>query len=422
MAQATANSAWGTVAGERARIALELHVVAHAVSIMVMQAAAADELLDTDPDRAQATLGAVQQAGRSAVAELARMLDLLRDARDDELAPLPTLDALPALAEEARRAGADVTISGDHVGQLAPAVQLCAYRVVQEALTNAGKHAIKPQVHVALERTDSDLVVLVEDDGGTGPVPPRARVMGCSGTKSGSSSSGALWKQRLGRAWRFPGPRRIALGEIVMTTVLIVDDEELFRSGLRMVLDSRPGVEVLGEAASGAEAVAAVQEHSQDVVLMDIQMPKVNGIDATRQIVRMGLPTRVLMLTTFGMDRYVVESLRPDASGFLLKTVPPAELVAGIEVVARGEALLAPRSRAACSQSGSPARSRMSSTPGLRRSPIESAACCASLARDCPTRSLRRISTCRGNCEGPRQPHPRQDTVPRSRAGRRARL
>ncbi|HET7279302.1 MAG TPA: response regulator transcription factor [Dermatophilaceae bacterium] len=127
-----------------------------------------------------------------------------------------------------------------------------------------------------------------------------------------------------------------------MTTVLIVDDEELFRSGLRMVLDSRPGVEVLGEAASGAAAVAAVQEHRPDVVLMDIQMPKVNGIDATRQIVRMGLPTRVLMLTTFGMDRYVVESLRAGASGFLLKTVPPAELVAGIEVVARGEALLAP--------------------------------------------------------------------------------
>lgn len=165
-----ATTAAEAVAGERARIALELHdVVAHAVSIMVMQAAAADELLDTDPDRAHAALGAVQHAGRSAVAELARMLDLLRDARDDELAPLPTLDALPALAEEARRVGADVTISGDHVGQLAPAVQLCAYRVVQEALTNAGKHAIKPQVHVALERTDSDLVVLVEDDGGTGP-------------------------------------------------------------------------------------------------------------------------------------------------------------------------------------------------------------------------------------------------------------
>lgn len=127
-----------------------------------------------------------------------------------------------------------------------------------------------------------------------------------------------------------------------MTSVLIVDDEELFRSGLRMVLESRPGIEVLGEAANGADAVSAVQQHRPEVVLMDIQMPKHNGIDATRQIVRMGLPTRVLMLTTFGMDRYVVESLRAGASGFLLKTVPPEELVAGIDIVARGEALLAP--------------------------------------------------------------------------------
>ena len=127
-----------------------------------------------------------------------------------------------------------------------------------------------------------------------------------------------------------------------MTTVVIVDDEELFRSGLRMVVDSRSGLEVVGEAADGAEAVSVVREHRPDVVLMDVQMPRVDGIEATRRIVTLGLPTRVLMLTTFGMDRYVVESLRAGASGFLLKTTPPDELAAGISVVARGESLLAP--------------------------------------------------------------------------------
>jgi DNA-binding NarL/FixJ family response regulator len=127
-----------------------------------------------------------------------------------------------------------------------------------------------------------------------------------------------------------------------VTTVLIVDDEELFRSGLRMVVESRDGIEVVGEAADGAAAVSAARRYRPDVVLMDIQMPHLDGIEATRRIVASGVPTRVLMLTTFGMDRYVVQSLRAGASGFLLKTVPPDQLVAGIAVVARGDALLAP--------------------------------------------------------------------------------
>jgi DNA-binding NarL/FixJ family response regulator len=127
-----------------------------------------------------------------------------------------------------------------------------------------------------------------------------------------------------------------------MTTVVIADDEELFRSGLRMIVEVAPGIEVLAEAADGEQAVAQVRRLRPDVVLMDVQMPTVDGIEATRRISALDLPTRVLMLTTFGRDRYVFDALRAGASGFLLKSVPPAELVAGIAVVARGDALLAP--------------------------------------------------------------------------------
>jgi signal transduction histidine kinase len=158
------------VTDERARIARELHdVVAHALSIMVVQAAAAEQLLVSDPERAGAALAAVQQAGRTAIAEMARMLNLLRGVATDELAPLPTLDGLPDLIEDAHLAGAEVALDHDDLRPLPAALELCAYRVVQEALTNTAKHTQNPHVQVRLTRSDAALTVLVEDDGGTGP-------------------------------------------------------------------------------------------------------------------------------------------------------------------------------------------------------------------------------------------------------------
>jgi len=124
--------------------------------------------------------------------------------------------------------------------------------------------------------------------------------------------------------------------------VLVVDDQALVRAGFRMILEAEPDMEVVGEAADGVEAIAAVQRDRPDVVLMDVRMPNLDGISATRQILETGNTAKVLMLTTFDMDEYVYEAFRAGASGFLLKDVPPERLVAGIRAVASGEALLAP--------------------------------------------------------------------------------
>jgi DNA-binding NarL/FixJ family response regulator len=126
-----------------------------------------------------------------------------------------------------------------------------------------------------------------------------------------------------------------------VTTVLVADDQELVRSGLRLILESR-GLDVVGEAADGREAVAATRRTGPDVVLMDIRMPVLDGIAATREVVRVRPATRVLVLTTYDLDEYVYGALRAGAAGFLLKSTPPDRLVDGIAIVSAGDALLAP--------------------------------------------------------------------------------
>jgi len=128
-----------------------------------------------------------------------------------------------------------------------------------------------------------------------------------------------------------------------MTTVLIADDQPLQRMGVRMLLEGTPGLEAVGEAEHGAEAVRMAAELRPDVVLMDIRMPGMDGIEATRRITATGGRTRVLIVTTFDLDEYAYEGLRAGASGFLLKDARPEELVAGILAVATGDAVVAPR-------------------------------------------------------------------------------
>ncbi len=126
------------------------------------------------------------------------------------------------------------------------------------------------------------------------------------------------------------------------TRVLLADDQELMRMAFRMVIDTQPDLEIVGEAATGREAVTAVERLGTDVVLMDVRMPEMDGVQATRLIVESDSSARIIILTTFDLDEYVYAALRAGASGFLLKDTPPADLLSGIRAVASGDAVVAP--------------------------------------------------------------------------------
>jgi DNA-binding NarL/FixJ family response regulator len=128
----------------------------------------------------------------------------------------------------------------------------------------------------------------------------------------------------------------------VSIRVLICDDQALVRGGFRAILEAQPDIEVVGEAENGAEAVALAQRRAPEVILMDIRMPVLDGVEATRRLVAGGSPARILVLTTFDLDEYVHAAIRAGASGFLLKDVTPAKLLEAIRIVAAGDALLAP--------------------------------------------------------------------------------
>jgi DNA-binding NarL/FixJ family response regulator len=127
-----------------------------------------------------------------------------------------------------------------------------------------------------------------------------------------------------------------------MTRVLLADDQELVRAGFRMILETQADIEVVGEAADGVEAVVATRRLQPEVVLMDIRMPNLDGLQATKQLMAAGSASRVVILTTFDLDEYVYQALTAGASGFLLKNAPPEQLISAVRVVAAGDALLAP--------------------------------------------------------------------------------
>ena len=209
-----------------------------------------------------------------------------------------------------------------------------------------------------------------------------------------------------------------------MIRVLIADDQALVRGGFRMILEAQQDIEVVGEAADGLQALARARELGPDVVLMDIRMPELDGLQATRRLLHDDGTTRVLILTTFDLDEYVYEAMKAGASGFLVKDVRPEQLADAVRVVATGDTLLAPtitrrlieqfvrRPRTHHRRTRRPLRTQRTRTRGPhthRPRPLQ--------RRDRPS-ALRH----RGDDQDPRHPHPHQTQAPRPRPSRRPRL
>ena len=329
------------VAEERLRIARELHdAVGHDVSLMVVQAQAVGATHD-DPGVREAT-DAIADLGRRTMAEMHRTLRVLRD-DDAARRPQPSLDALDDVLDGARAAGVDVRIAMEGAARpLDPALDASAYRIVQEAVTNVVRHAGGGPATVTVRYGPDALELVVADEGaGGGERRGRRRPRARRDARAGrpvrrDARGGAARRPRLRRARRPPVPGRRAVSRV---RVVIADDQPLMRAGFKAVLEATGSIVVVAEAGDGEEAIAAAEAHAPDVVLMDIRMPRVDGIEATRRLPR----RRVLILTTFGLDEYIVEALRAGASGFLTKDAPAADLVAAVRAVAAGDAVLSPQ-------------------------------------------------------------------------------
>ena len=347
------------VTEERLRIARELHdVVAHSMSIIAVQSGVGVHVLDTRPDEARKALVAVETTSRQALVEMRRLLDVLRQEAEarGSLAPAPGLAGVEALAAEVASAGVRVEVRIEGTPSELPAgLDLSAYRIVQEALTNVLKHAGPAAATVRVAYEPGRMAIEVTDDGqGLEPAfgrrstdsDPQDRGSGIAGMRERAALYGGTLEAGPlpGGGFRVAATLPLEGAAVIPIRVLVADDQTLVRAGFRVLVESAPDLEVVGEAGDGAEAVELARQALPDVVLMDIRMPRVDGLEATRRIVALDQAehVRVLVLTTFDLDEYVYAALRAGASGFLLKDTPPADLLAAIRVVAAGDALLAP--------------------------------------------------------------------------------
>ena len=333
---------------ERARIARELHdVVAHQMSMVAVQAETARLTTPGMPPEGQQRLAEIGDTAREALTEMRRLLGVLRAGDEASLTPQPGLDRLDELVQAARAGGASVrlTMSGAPA-VLPPGVDLDGIP------DRPGGLEQRPPSRGGSRRRGLDRLC------GAAAADPRARPRPGAGRRrrraraAGGCASGSPWSagacarappRAAGSRWRptcrSASAKRARSARRRPIRVVIADDQQVVRAGFGALLDTQPDISVVGLAADGAEAVRVCTERQPDVALMDVRMPVMDGIEATRRLA--GGP-RVLVLTTFDLDEYVYDALGAGASGFLLKDVTAERLFDAVRVVAAGDALLDP--------------------------------------------------------------------------------
>ncbi len=344
---------------ERARIAREMHdVLAHRISLVAMHAGALAYRSDLSPEETARVAGIIQDTAHRALTDLREVLGVLRDEEQHAVPeqPQPTLRDLDSLLDDERRAGARIRLrnrAAEYIADLPDSIGRNAYRILQESLTNARKHAPHTLVDVIVAGKPGKSLILVVHN----PLP--------IGSANGTPGAGARTRRarRTSRAERWPArpphhsvrPVRcssaatmagVTPDESGQTSpgirVVLVDDDPLVRAGLSMILEGAPDIVIVGEAGNGAEALDVVRDSVPDVVLMDIRMPRMDGLEATRRLVARPSGPQIIVLTTFDADEYVARALADGASGFLLKDTRPEDIVDGVRRVARGEPILSP--------------------------------------------------------------------------------
>ena len=345
-----AQAAAQTAMAERLRIARELHdIVAHSIGIIAIQAGSGRRVFDASPAEARDALAAIEATSRETLSGLRRMVTGLRRAEPGSgpgqapLGPAPGLADIERLAATTLDAGVQVEVDWRGSREPLPAdIDLSAFRIIQEAVTNVVRHAGTGQCQVC-DRPAGRAAV----DRGHRQRARRQRGRDRLRDHRHARARRAARRRLLGR----PAPRRRlprrrpAAGPRAgpMTIrVILADDQPLIRAGLRRLIEQTPDIDVAGEAGTGAEAVQLARDTGPDVVVMDIRMPGMDGIEATQLITAGGMHARVLVLTTFDDDDYVYGALRAGASGFLVKDMALEDILTAIRVVAAGDAIIAP--------------------------------------------------------------------------------